>query len=304
LLGSFHPSNLIQDDLISPFNVAQQIILDDFTIEQIQDLIREIIPDQEYISNVSDRIHFWTGGQPYLTQLLISYLDGRSTADDIDKCVHRICREDKNHLPPLFKKLINNEKLTAYANRILMGERIKYFPAANPIQAELELIGLIKDDVDGNCCIRNKICQLGLRIFGGTQQFDVFLCHNSIDKDEVKRIGHELKALGIVPWLDVWELPPGLPWQRLIEQQIEQIRSAAVFIGKEGIGPWQRFEIEALLREFVARGCPVIPVLLPSAPSKPDIPKFLQSMTWVDFRVESPSPINSLIWGITGKRKT
>src|SRR6266567_6514484 len=63
----------------------------------------------------------------------------------------------------------------------------------------------------------------------GKQEFDVFLCHNSKDKPEVKRIAELLKAQGIVPWLDEWELRPGLPWQRALEEQIEHIKTAAVW---------------------------------------------------------------------------
>jgi hypothetical protein len=133
-----------------------------------------------------------------------------------------------------------------------------------------------------------------------TGDFDVFLCHHGVDKPLVKKIGEQLKEQGILPWLDVWELRPGIPWQRLLEERIEQIKSAAVFVGKDGIGPWQLMELDAILREFVNRGCPVIPVLLPDAPEEPQLPRFLKAMTWVDFRKQDPDPMNQLIWGITG----
>lgn len=134
------------------------------------------------------------------------------------------------------------------------------------------------------------------------KSYDVFLCYNSSDKPAVKEIGEELKREGILPWLDVWELRPGLPWQRLLEEQIEKIKSAAVFVGANGEGPWQKMEIETFLREFIRRGCPVIPVLLSDAKSEPNLPIFLNCMTWVDFRRNDPDPIGHLIWGITGKR--
>ncbi len=133
-----------------------------------------------------------------------------------------------------------------------------------------------------------------------TNDFDVFLCHNNKDKPEVKRIGERLKEFGMYPWLDEWELQPGKSWQRSLEQQITQIRSAAVFVGKDGIGPWQQEELEAFLSEFVKRGCPVIPVLLPDAPKEPQLPVFLKLRTWVDFR--SWDPLKQLVWGITGER--
>ncbi|MGZ3609991.1 MAG: WD40 domain-containing protein [Ktedonobacteraceae bacterium] len=136
-----------------------------------------------------------------------------------------------------------------------------------------------------------------------TGDFDVFLCHHGIDKSDVKKVGEKLKEQGILPWLDEWELRPGISWQRLLEERIEQIKSAAVFVGKNGIGPWQQLELEAFLREFVNRGSPVIPVLLSDTPDEPQLPLFLKGMTWVDFRKQEPDPMRQLIWGITGERE-
>jgi formylglycine-generating enzyme required for sulfatase activity len=135
-----------------------------------------------------------------------------------------------------------------------------------------------------------------------TEQFDVFLCHNSEDKPQVREIAEQLQQHGLKPWLDIWELPPGRSWQRLLEKQIEQISSAAVFVGENGFGPWQQQELYAFLSEFVSRDCPVIPVLLPNAPTKPELPVFLRQFTWVDFRASDPDPMYQLRWGITGKK--
>jgi hypothetical protein len=132
--------------------------------------------------------------------------------------------------------------------------------------------------------------------------FDVFLCHNHTDKPQVKQIGEQLKQRGVLPWLDEWECRPGLSWQALLEQQIESVKSAAVFVGAEGIGPWQDAELRALLIRFRTQERPVIPVILPDAPQQPDLPLFLQEMTWVDFRVNDPEPIAQLMWGITNVR--
>jgi len=133
------------------------------------------------------------------------------------------------------------------------------------------------------------------------KEFDVFLCYNSEDKAAVKEVAIQLMAQGLVPWLDEWELRPGLPWLPMLEEQIENTKTAAVFVGEGGIGPWQQSELEAFLREFVEYGSPVIPVLLPDAPQKPQLPVFLRGRQWVDFRKKEPDPITQLIWGITGK---
>ena len=122
----------------------------------------------------------------------------------------------------------------------------------------------------------------------------------------MKAIAEQLKARSIVPWLDEWELPPGRPWQRILEKQIKQIKAAAVFVGKSGIGPWQQQEIDALLRKFAKRGSPVIPAILATAPKdkSPRLPVFLEGMGWVDFRKTDPDPMEQLIWGITGERRS
>lgn len=132
--------------------------------------------------------------------------------------------------------------------------------------------------------------------------YDVFLCHNADDKPAVKDIGHLLLEKQVVPWLDEWDLRPGLPWQRALEAQIEGIKSAAVFVGESGFGPWQNMELDALLREFMTRRCPVIPVVLSSCTTVPQLPTFLRGFTWVDFRAAAPDPVEQLIWGVTGRR--
>lgn len=133
-------------------------------------------------------------------------------------------------------------------------------------------------------------------------EFDVFLCHNSTDKAAVKQLGKQLIRRGIRPWLDEWNLPPGRLWQPVLEEQIEKIKSVAVCVGENELGPWAEMEVNAFLREFVKRHCPVIPVALPTAQDIPKLPVFLEGMQWVDFRKSDPDPIEHLIWGITGKR--
>lgn len=133
--------------------------------------------------------------------------------------------------------------------------------------------------------------------------FDVFLCHNPVDKPLVRQIGIQLLEQGILPWLDEWELRPGVSWQHSLERQIKRIKTAAVFIGKSGIAPWQQEEVNAFLDEFIERSLPIIPVLLPDVPQKPKLPSFLQSMSWVDFRKQDPDTLERLVWGITGQRK-
>jgi tetratricopeptide (TPR) repeat protein len=129
--------------------------------------------------------------------------------------------------------------------------------------------------------------------------YDVFLSHNSSDKPTVIQLAEELKSRGIRVWLDAWSLIPGRPWIKALEEIIQTTKSAAVLVGPDGIGPWQSPEMYGCLYEFVNRNLPVIPVLLPGSPQKPDLPLFLKQFTWVDFRQGiTPEYVDRLVCGI------
>jgi hypothetical protein len=111
----------------------------------------------------------------------------------------------------------------------------------------------------------------------------------------------KLKEVGILPWVDVEQLRPGSLVQKILNKQIKRINTAAVFIGKKGIGPWQEAEQEALISQFAKRKtAAVIPVILPESPKVPRLPPLLERFAWVDFRKTAPDPLKALVWGITG----
>jgi hypothetical protein len=131
--------------------------------------------------------------------------------------------------------------------------------------------------------------------------FDVFLCHNSEDKAAVREIALELSKENIKSWMDEADLQGGSFWDIEIGKQIETAKSAAVFVGASGVGPWQSREILPLLKQLDKRECPVIPVVLPSAKTTQDLPWYLESLHRVDFRTDS-NPLKRLIWGITDQK--
>jgi WD40 repeat protein/energy-coupling factor transporter ATP-binding protein EcfA2 len=136
--------------------------------------------------------------------------------------------------------------------------------------------------------------------------FDVFLSYNSSDKTAVEIIARRLEdEENLRPWLDKWNLVPGEPWQEAIEQDLDASRTCAVFLGREGIGPWENEEMRAALRKRVGEtGFRVIPVLLPGAslPERGKLPPFLSGLTWVDFRsaLDDPPAFRRLVAGIRG----
>lgn len=134
------------------------------------------------------------------------------------------------------------------------------------------------------------------------QAFDVFLSHNSKDKPGVRALAALLTERGISVWIDEEQLIPGRPWQPLLEKGIKESATGAVLVGADGVGPWENEEMQGLLQFVVQEKKPVIPVLLPGAPGKPDPPLFLSNRTWVDLRAGfGTEGIDRLIWGVTGE---
>ncbi|HEV7404673.1 MAG TPA: TIR domain-containing protein, partial [Chthoniobacteraceae bacterium] len=112
--------------------------------------------------------------------------------------------------------------------------------------------------------------------------YDVFISYHSQDHAVVGEIAKRLHERGVTAFLDRWYLPKGRPWRSLLEENIAGSGAVAVFVGAQGMGPWQLREIDvALERQTRQAGFPVIPVLLPG--SEPPL-GFLGQNTWIDQR--------------------
>ncbi|HQL72074.1 MAG: hypothetical protein BWX88_00252 [Planctomycetes bacterium ADurb.Bin126] len=131
--------------------------------------------------------------------------------------------------------------------------------------------------------------------------FDAFICYHSRDADEAKKLNAQLKARGIRTWFDKEQIPPGRKWVDVLQQRIQDVRTAVVVVGSSGIGPWQSMEVDAFIQEFLRRKCPVIPVIVKKCRKAPQLPLFLKQFQYLDFR-NSNSPLVTLVWGITGQR--
>lgn len=135
------------------------------------------------------------------------------------------------------------------------------------------------------------------------KSFDVFLSHNSKDKSAVRDLAEALRGRGLNVWLDEDNLLPGDRWQEILEKIIKVCRTAAVLVGPSGFGPWQEPEMRACLNEFVRRQAPVLPILLPGAPEKPELPLFLAAFTWSDLREGLTSRAIDLLVEVIRRRR-
>ncbi len=70
LLGECDPHVLVNEPDASPFNVTQAIVLDDFSRGDLDRFAPELPLDPRAAKEALDRVHFWTRGQPYLSQKL------------------------------------------------------------------------------------------------------------------------------------------------------------------------------------------------------------------------------------------
>jgi hypothetical protein len=137
--------------------------------------------------------------------------------------------------------------------------------------------------------------------------YDVFMSHNGNDKPMVERLALKLaNEAGLKPFLDKWHLVPGEPWQEALEKALDDSSTCAIFLGPQGLGPWENEEMRSALDERVRdKSLRVIPVLLPGADPKDEktLPRFLRRLTWVDFRagIDDSAAFRRLAAGIRGE---
>jgi hypothetical protein len=136
------------------------------------------------------------------------------------------------------------------------------------------------------------------------KRYDVFLSYNSEDAEAVEQVAAHLHdRAGLRPWLDKWDLVAGESWMQGLEIGITASKSCAVFVGGRGEGPWQKKECAAVLdRQAKNHEYRVIPVLLPGASVKPELPLFMAGNKWVEFRsIDDENALWQLECGIRGK---
>ncbi len=125
-----------------------------------------------------------------------------------------------------------------------------------------------------------------------TDEFHLFLCHNSKDKPAVRELAKALLAQGVLSWMDEEGLLAGDRFPAQLEEKIDRAPVIAVVVGPYKLGRWQTLEYHAALQRSVEdrdeRGRPrvrLIPVLLPGATDLPsDLPAFLRGVHAIDLR--------------------
>ena len=98
------------------------------------------------------------------------------------------------------------------------------------------------------------------------RRYHAFLSFNSQDRPAVRVLAERLKGEGLVPYLEEWELAPGQEVQPALADGLRDSQTCVVFLGPNGLGPWQKQELQVAIDMRARDGAfRVIPVLLPGA---------------------------------------
>jgi hypothetical protein len=168
LLGVAMPGELVKSPRTTAYNVGTNLELRDFdkAVDDLSPLAAALNPDAELGSRLLDRVLFWSGGQPYLTQKLCASIVGMRIGDvgGLDQFVRRtFATIDQTSDDVHFQQIVcflEERPSTAVATidlyaRLLQTRRIS--DGATPAHAELRLSGLVKRDRDGSLVVRNPI---------------------------------------------------------------------------------------------------------------------------------------------------
>lgn len=87
LAGAVAPSHLMTDVRATPFNVGLRIELNDFTLSEAKPLAQGFRCSAEQRERLLQRTLYWTGGHPYLTQVLCREIASKEdlTVAEVDR---------------------------------------------------------------------------------------------------------------------------------------------------------------------------------------------------------------------------
>lgn len=169
LLGECDPLSLIEEPELSPFNITQPVSLGDFTRQDLDLFATELNLPAEKSTRALDRVYFWTGGQPYLTQKLARSISRDEMDGDLVEDVDRLATRqlagrqalhNEPHMSHIHRQVVNDRKrreaLLNLYGRIRKGLEVAA-DLGSPLHRRLIAIGLIVIDDEGNLAVRNRL---------------------------------------------------------------------------------------------------------------------------------------------------
>ncbi len=173
MLGINIPEGFDADSESSPFPVSQSVALRDFRLHQIDAFAPALGLPRPQAAEALERIHFWTGGQPYLTQKLARAVararmrdtDLSDPAFIVDALTYRLylnpaSLQNEPHLSYLHQTLTEprretDELLTVYG-KVRKGGKVIVDPES-AAQRRLLTHGLLVPTRGGTLAVRNRV---------------------------------------------------------------------------------------------------------------------------------------------------
>lgn len=167
-------------------NVTETLYLENLTREQADRLLRVGWEGRPLSPEVGERIYFWTGGHPYWTQLvgelLVERHDREPAAAAVDATVAEIMETETRNLPHILKALTSGSSDLVSSVKALADGQVIPFSRNKPETAELELIGVIRNE-RGHCAFTNQIYAMVLAPRLGARTIELTQGHLRVDTE-------------------------------------------------------------------------------------------------------------------------
>ena len=176
LLGVASPADLISDVRLSPFNIGSRIRLTDFTASEAIPLANHLpaLTGKGGSNTLLERVLFWTGGHPYMTQRLCLTLvqeaqkeegqTGTLSRNQVDALCAKLfltkaARDSDPNLAFVRSRLLRSDcdlaALLEMYQRIRAGKKVKD-DETDPLCVTLRLSGVVREHND-SLAVRNRI---------------------------------------------------------------------------------------------------------------------------------------------------
>ena len=169
LLGECDPVSLVAEPELSPFNVTQQVLLDDFSRDELEIFATELNLEHDAAEIALDRIYYWTRGQPYLCQKLARQIAREDTQEDVAAQVDHIALtqlagraalHSEPHMSHIHRVIVSDHKqkeaLLNLYGRLRKGIEVSA-DLGSALQRRLMAVGLVEIDHDCNLRVRNRL---------------------------------------------------------------------------------------------------------------------------------------------------
>ncbi|HLK56087.1 MAG TPA: AAA-like domain-containing protein, partial [Chthonomonadaceae bacterium] len=194
LLGVAAPGDLIRDVRTTPFNIGRRIELTDFTLAEATRLAEGFGHNTEVGLGMLERVLYWTGGHPYLTQRLCQAITEALSSPPVSG-IERGRHMDRRAKAPSFADLLIGAR---------QGAATPQFPLSptpslvDRLCAELFLTARARETDDNLAFVSNRILRSGRDTAAMLTLYRQVGRGDRVQDDPANPLVTELKLAGIV----------------------------------------------------------------------------------------------------------